>query len=72
MNSILRHAEFYPGYLTDDRSLVSVAGVLLTTIAVSLLLYLVGLFDPAPKGAALTSAQGAVGELTSRETAAGR
>ena len=78
MSWIGKQASFYRGYLADDRSLAPLAAGLLTAIAVSLLLYLVGLFDPAPHGAALASARDAgggsraAGSWTRSEPAAGR
>ena len=56
MSGIEKHAEFYRGYLADDRSVAPVAGVLISTIAVWLLFYLVSVLDPVPNGAALASA----------------
>ena len=49
MNGIERHAAFYRAHLGDDRSLASVAGVLMTAVAVWLLFYLVSLVDPQPE-----------------------
>ena len=49
MNGIEKHADFYRGYLADDRSLASVVGVLMTAILVWLLFYLVSLVGPAPE-----------------------
>ena len=65
-----KQAEFYRGYLDDDRSLGPVAGVLLTAIAASLLFYLVSLLAPAPNGAALASPQDA--DSVGSEPATGR
>jgi hypothetical protein len=48
MNGIEKHAAFYRAYLADDRSLASVAGVLVTVVAVWLLFYLVSLVGPQP------------------------
>jgi hypothetical protein len=49
MNGIEKHAAFYRAYLADDRSLASVAGVLVIAVAVWLLFYLVSLVGPAPQ-----------------------
>ena len=49
MNGIEKHAAFYRAYLADDRSMASVAGVLVIAIAVWLLFYLVSLVGPAPQ-----------------------
>jgi hypothetical protein len=49
MNGIEKHAAFYRAYLADDRSLASVAGVLVIAIAIWLLFYLVSLVGPAPQ-----------------------
>ena len=49
MNGIEKHAAFYRAYLADDRSLASVAGVLVIVVAVWLLFYLVSLVGPAPQ-----------------------
>jgi hypothetical protein len=49
MNGIEKHAAFYRAYLADDRSLASVAGVLVTVVAVWLLFYLVSLVGPQPE-----------------------
>ena len=48
MNEVEKHAAFYRGYLTDDRSVASVAAVLATAVAVWLLFYLVSLVGPQP------------------------
>jgi hypothetical protein len=48
MNRLEKHAGFYRGYLTDDRSLVPLTIVLVTSVAVWLLVYLVG-GAPAPQ-----------------------
>ncbi|RBP17176.1 hypothetical protein DFR50_10361 [Roseiarcus fermentans] len=72
MNRIEKQAEFYRGYLADDRSLAAVAAVLVTGIAVWLLIYLVSLIGPAPGRGAFPSASGAgdpsgpAAELTQR------
>jgi hypothetical protein len=42
MGRIEEHAVFYRGYQTDDRSLVPVTIVLATTVALWLLVYLIG------------------------------
>ena len=57
MNGIEKHAAFYRGYLADDRSLASVAGMLTAAVLVWLLFYLVSLVGPAPnaKDARLSS-----------------
>jgi hypothetical protein len=47
MNEIEKQAAFYRGYLADDRSLASVAVILMTAIAMWLLIYLVSLVGPA-------------------------
>jgi hypothetical protein len=49
MNRLEKHAGFYRGYLTDDRSLVPLTIVLVTTVAVWLLVYIVGGAGPAPQ-----------------------
>jgi len=49
MNGIEKQAAYYRAYLADDRSLVSVAGVLVIAVAVWLLFYLVSLVGPAPE-----------------------
>ncbi len=59
MGRIDKHADYYRGYVDDERSLASVVGVLVTTIAVWLLFYLLSLVGPAPKGDALATARGA-------------
>lgn len=41
MNGIEKHAAFYRGYLTDERSLVPLTIVLATVVALWLLVYLV-------------------------------
>ncbi len=43
---IEKHAEFYRGYQPDDRSLIPVAIVLATLIALWLLVYLVSAVGP--------------------------
>jgi len=48
MNGIEKHADYYRAYLADDRSLASVAGVLVTAVAVWLLFYLISLVGPQP------------------------
>ena len=78
MSGIEKQAEFYRGYLADDRSLAPVAGILVTTVAVWLLFFLVSLLDPAPKGAALApepdgdNGSRAAGAWTRSEPTAGR
>jgi len=47
MNEIEKQVAFYRGYLADDRSLASVAVILMTAIAMCLLFYLVSLVGPA-------------------------
>ncbi len=47
MNEIEKHAAFYRAYLADDRSLASVAGLLMIAIALWLFIYLVSLVGPA-------------------------
>jgi hypothetical protein len=49
MNGIEKHAAFYRAYLADERSLASVAGVLMTAVAIWLFFYLVSLVDPQPE-----------------------
>jgi hypothetical protein len=49
MNGIGKHAGFYRGYLTDDRSLIPLTIVLATGVALWLLFYLVSVIGPAPK-----------------------
>ena len=49
MNRIGKHAGFYRGYLTDDRSLMPLTVVLAIGVALWLLFYLVSLVGPAPK-----------------------
>jgi len=49
MGSIEKHADYYRGFLADDRrSSASLAAILLTAIAMGLLFYLVSLVGPAP------------------------
>ena len=43
MNGIEKRAGFYRGYLTDDRSLIPLTIVLGITVALWLLVYLIGL-----------------------------
>jgi hypothetical protein len=43
------HADFYRGYLADDRSLIPLTTLLATGVAVWLLFYLVGTVGPAPR-----------------------
>jgi len=47
MNEIEKQVAFYRGYLADDRSLASVAVILMTAVAMWLLFYLVSLVGPA-------------------------
>jgi hypothetical protein len=42
------NAEFYRGYLTEDRSLIPLTIVLATGVALWLLFYLVSVVGPAP------------------------
>ena len=49
MNRIGKHAGFYRGYLTDDRSLMPLTVVLAIGVAVWLLFYLLSLVGPAPR-----------------------
>ena len=51
MGGIEKHAVFYRGYQTDDRSLVPVTIVLATIVALWLLVYLIGAVGPAPQPA---------------------
>ena len=48
-NGIEERAAFYRGYLIDDRSLVPLAIILATTVALWLLLYLVSAIGPQGK-----------------------
>lgn len=48
MDRIGKHAGYYRGYLTDDRSALPLTIVLLTGIALWLLVYLVGSIGPVP------------------------
>ena len=48
-NGIEERAAFYRGYLIDDRSLVPLAIILATTVALWLLLYLISAIGPQPK-----------------------
>jgi hypothetical protein len=48
MDRIGKHAGYYRGYLTDDRSALPLTIVLLISIALWLLVYLVGSIGPAP------------------------
>ncbi len=48
MDRIGKHAGFYRGYLTDDRSALPLTIMLLTGIALWLLVYLVGSIGPVP------------------------
>ncbi len=49
MNGIEKHAAYYRGYLTDDRSLIPLTIVLATIVALWLLVYLVSAVGPHPK-----------------------
>jgi hypothetical protein len=51
MNGIEKHAAFYRGYLTDERSLVPLTIVLATVVALWLLVYLVAAVAEAHQGA---------------------
>ncbi len=48
---IEKHAAFYRGYQPDDRSLIPVAIVLATLVALWLLVYLVSVLGPQPRQA---------------------
>jgi len=48
MNGIGKHAGFYRGYLTDDRSFIPLTIALAIGVALWLLFYLVSLVGPAP------------------------
>ena len=48
MNGIGKHAGFYRGYLTDDRSLIPLTIVLAIGVALWLLFYLLSVVGPAP------------------------
>ena len=56
MNGIGKHAGFYRGYLTDDRSLIPLTIVLATAVALWLLFYLVSLVGPAPTASSTVAA----------------
>jgi hypothetical protein len=57
MHGIGKHAVFYRGYLTDDRSLIPLTIALATIVALWLLVYLVSIVGPAPKAQTIHSAQ---------------
>ena len=48
MNGIKKQAAFYRGYLPDDRSLVPLTIVLATSVALWLIVYVVGAVSDAP------------------------
>jgi hypothetical protein len=48
MNGIGKHAGFYRGYLTDDRSFIPLTVIMATAIAVWLLFYLISQVGPVP------------------------
>jgi hypothetical protein len=49
MNGIGKHAAFYRGYLPDDRSLFPLTVLLSPTVALWLLVYLIGVAGDAPQ-----------------------
>jgi hypothetical protein len=49
MNGVEKHAEYYRGYLPDDRSVIPLAIVLTTIVALWLLIYLVSAVGPQPR-----------------------
>jgi hypothetical protein len=49
MNGIEKHAGFYRGYLTDDRSLIPLTIALGTIVALWVLVYLISVIGPEPK-----------------------
>jgi hypothetical protein len=49
MNGIEKHAEYYRGYLTHDRSLIPLTIALVTVLALWLLIYLVSAVGPQPR-----------------------
>jgi hypothetical protein len=61
MSRIDKHADYYRGYVADERSLASVVGVLVTTITIWLLFYLLSLVGPAPPSAERPLIHGAYG-----------
>ena len=46
MNGVEKHAEYYRGYLTHDRSLIPLTIALVTVLALWLLIYLVSAVGP--------------------------
>lgn len=64
MNGIARQAEFYRGYLPDDRSLLPLTVLLSTAVALWLLIYLVGVVSGAAQG---TGAAGVASEPLFRD-----
>ena len=56
-----RRVDTHRGYVDDERSLASIIGVLVTTIAVWMLFYLLSLVGPAPAGLERPPAGGASG-----------
>jgi hypothetical protein len=51
MNGIEKQAEFYRDYLPDDRSLAALTVILSTTVALLLLVYLMGVAAETSQGA---------------------
>jgi hypothetical protein len=49
MNGVEKHAEYYRGYLPDDRSVIPLAISLATIVALWLLIYLVSALGPQPR-----------------------
>ena len=57
MNAIGKQAAFYRGYLPDDRSLFPLTVLLSTTVALWLLVYLIGVAGDAPRGVTSSDSQ---------------
>jgi hypothetical protein len=49
MNAIEKHAEYYHGYLPDDRSVIPLTIALATIVVLWLLIYLVSVVGPQPR-----------------------
>ena len=56
MNGIEKHAEYYRGYLTHDRSLIPLTIALVAVVALWLLIYLVSAVGPQPRSRTAQSA----------------